>query len=1089
MYAHELFEQNKPRVVVTYPGRFQPFHQGHAGVFSQLQKKFGAENVFIATSNDQNSAKSPFNFSDKYQLMTAAGVPADKIIQTNAMYALPESIDPLNTIFITAVGAPDADRLNPDSVLKRDKKDKSGNIIKAAGSPGYYKKWDPSRDPVSADQHGYVIVIPEIKKSIRIGGQTYDVSHGTETRNLWNAVRDDEKSRLEFLSQLYGRPSSELANIFDKIQQTAKEDIAPGSSDSTSPIHGGQIYEQVVTEAARVARKPGQPAGSKKHSDLYTDENPKGTITGLKFATVEDARASVSKIRSSGRSHAHKIQAAVAMEQRARAAGKASAAAVYRKYINANKKTESVNQGVAEDKEKNHWYNAGVKDATRGAGPNPRTYLPTLKDKQAKHPEEVDFYMNGYKSVPQGVAEGSKMLSLDDKIKIYSKHKSQAQQAENRGDYTTADKHKKQASRIYSNIVNLHFGDDGKDAQNAANEYIRKSQAVAEGWSQKYKKSINCSHPRGFSQKAHCAGKRKHNESVETEMVCEDCGMCETHGDHSQDNLAEACWKGYHKEGMKTMFGKRYPNCVKNKNESLETYIRKGECPGCGERMVAESQLNEKQDACYHKVKSRYKVWPSAYASGALVQCRKKGAANWGNKNESITQEEYDQLDENLKKWFSDKWVRFGPDGKIRGPCARGSSSEGKPKCLPQSKAHALGKKGRASAGARKRKQDPDANRSGRAINVATKTKSNEGASGVIATKKQEQDPRYSMSLTKDVRPGQIEKNLRAFKLAEQADNNNLMFELFAKFLPLAMRDLGLTMLPKIVPELRIESTDGQASFGRFVDGEMIIQLAMANRHPVDILRTLAHELVHYKQKTLGKIKHDSGETGSPEENQANTIAGIIMRHFNKEYPDAVNMQPIDLNESQVTVNYGIGKNPGKLVKVGADGRVPHAKLHVNVNKKTAKKLGIPHLNENGDDEADEVKKQKNLIPFPKGTVKIDVSDVYDWYKLGMEISDLDDADPADFGKGPPQTVMAFGDEEQEHKYLPQLKRLGLKTHDIDENFADGRNPGDKGSLKAKVKGKVTMAKARAILKNKNSTPRAKQLAHWFINMNKGRNK
>ena len=43
-----------------------------------------------------------------------------------------------------------------------------------------------------------------------------------------------------------------------------------------------------------------------------------------------------------------------------------------------------------------------------------------------------------------------------------------------------------------------------------------------------------------------------------------------------------------------------------------------------------KDQLKEKQDACYRKVKSRYKVWPSAYASGALVQCRKKGAANWG---------------------------------------------------------------------------------------------------------------------------------------------------------------------------------------------------------------------------------------------------------------------------------------------------------------------------------------------------------------------------------------------------------------------------------------------------------------------------
>ena len=38
-----------------------------------------------------------------------------------------------------------------------------------------------------------------------------------------------------------------------------------------------------------------------------------------------------------------------------------------------------------------------------------------------------------------------------------------------------------------------------------------------------------------------------------------------------------------------------------------------------------------KKDACYHKVRSRYDVWPSAYASGALVKCRKVGASNWGN--------------------------------------------------------------------------------------------------------------------------------------------------------------------------------------------------------------------------------------------------------------------------------------------------------------------------------------------------------------------------------------------------------------------------------------------------------------------------
>jgi len=125
--------------------------------------------------------------------------------------------------------------------------------------------------------------------------------------------------------------------------------------------------------------------------------------------------------------------------------------------------------------------------------------------------------------------------------------------------------------------------------------------------------------------------------------------------------ITEKCWKGYEKKGMKTMFGKRVPNCVKKEDVDF--------CVNCGELVFAES------------------------------------------------------LNENLKKWFKDKWVRFGPDGKIRGDCARGSSKEGKPKCLPRSKANALGKKGRKSAASRKRRQDPSKNRRGKAKNVATKKK------------------------------------------------------------------------------------------------------------------------------------------------------------------------------------------------------------------------------------------------------------------------------------------------------------------------------------------------------------------------------
>jgi hypothetical protein len=110
---------------------------------------------------------------------------------------------------------------------------------------------------------------------------------------------------------------------------------------------------------------------------------------------------------------------------------------------------------------------------------------------------------------------------------------------------------------------------------------------ISEAWSQKYKSSINCSHPKGFSQRAHCAGKKKHNESREMEMVCEDCGMCQTHGNLNEikkgqkdSNGYTRCWPGKHAEGTKTgKNGGQVRNCVPN--ESIEESEGK-RCRQCG---------------------------------------------------------------------------------------------------------------------------------------------------------------------------------------------------------------------------------------------------------------------------------------------------------------------------------------------------------------------------------------------------------------------------------------------------------------------------------------------------------------------------
>jgi hypothetical protein len=63
----------------------------------------------------------------------------------------------------------------------------------------------------------------------------------------------------------------------------------------------------------------------------------------------------------------------------------------------------------------------------------------------------------------------------------------------------------------------------------------------------------------------------------------------------------------------------------------MRKYYRKSGC-GCNSCSKGYKKGGSVKDACYHKVKSRYKVFPSAYASGAIASCRKKGAKNWGNK-------------------------------------------------------------------------------------------------------------------------------------------------------------------------------------------------------------------------------------------------------------------------------------------------------------------------------------------------------------------------------------------------------------------------------------------------------------------------
>ena len=118
-------------------------------------------------------------------------------------------------------------------------------------------------------------------------------------------------------------------------------------------------------------------------------------------------------------------------------------------------------------------------------------------------------------------------------------------------------------------------------------------------------------------------------------------------------------------------------------------------------------------------------------------------------------------------------------------------------------------------------------------------------------------------------------------------------------FLPIAVKQLKLTSLPKIKLERNLEDTH-VPTFGRFENDDRIISLDIENRHPVDILRTLAHELTHYAQGERGELDDESWRTGSPEENEANAMAGVVMRVFNTEHPQYLKMKPISLPAPQI---------------------------------------------------------------------------------------------------------------------------------------------------------------------------------------------
>lgn len=114
--------------------------------------------------------------------------------------------------------------------------------------------------------------------------------------------------------------------------------------------------------------------------------------------------------------------------------------------------------------------------------------------------------------------------------------------------------------------------------------------------------------------------------------------------------------------------------------------------------------------------------------------------------------------------------------------------------------------------------------------------------------------------------------------------------KLAKEFLKFTIQELGLKTLPKSIKFEGDEYSAQHLTFGTYNPQTDEIVVVKGKRHPIDVLRTLAHELVHHKQREDNKELN--GEDGSDTENEANAKAGELMRKFRKVRPEIFNVGP-----------------------------------------------------------------------------------------------------------------------------------------------------------------------------------------------------
>jgi hypothetical protein len=1066
-------EVNKPKVtqtIVVYGGRFQPFHKGHYAAYERLVSEFGKGNVYIGTSNDMSSDKSPFSFKEKKEIATKMfGVPSSMFVKVNNPYRPKEILDKYDgkiTQYIAAVGQKDADRL------------RSGYFKPYKGKAGY-----------GYDEVGYYYPIPEEENPIsgtdvrkKLGSSNKDVAkkfflkaypsfdsgifkmitsklnedgmpggigiglvlpggyiNGASTGSKNEIIAEIENDVNEFITQ-YFKEETEAEKMglthlgggyYGKEGQPATHKSDDGKIRALTPAEASAEKQKHMAKGPNDAPVnqpkpnqqtkpvvPGQPTQDKKNKEKPAAE-PNGQTPGEQTPPPEQ-KLSGDELKSSAEKNAESGEESSEEKKQRENKEKLDKEIEHEKsdLSHEEKNAYEFLDGLPDEEKA-----AAIDDALNKRGVIEKIVQDTIVGGWlAKKGKQLGNFVKGIGSFLKSGRTGAHKDCSGAPAGPHAKGgwslgTNLAEDAESRRNYLSkldATGNKPDPSKKppvdKSKCKDVHYGDYQK--RDEKGERVYEEKPVYESGKKPDPAEFHKGSGQYLSNKAQPGGKDSKEEPFNIKELDPETGYFKR-----DDKYYDVKGKEVDKSGN-TLDSNGKPTQKKNfwgspKTQKVPVY--EDGLSHEQEQAAHEShhKAHEQQHAIKHTVMEGAAILGGALYGGAILGKLGLGAGHGAaaTGTEAASHGAAELAKHIVKDGIKHATFEMMGMENIGGMAGTGlgvSAVTGGMLEELYNEANML-----------LENNDKDANKK---FFSKLLRKMAEAYKGYKMTPEQKLESLKAYKLLKTKREKQDKKkslvNLIKENISESKQNS------INHFVEYATKKLKLSETPKITLLSGREYSEAKTSLGGYNPVSKEIYVAIEGRLTADILRTLAHEMVHRKQDELGLVKDEikDGATGSPIENQAHAVAGILMRNYgkiNKQiYNEDIN---IDVDKGD---NVLMGKFKNKKVVVKDIGKDDHGMPTINGKKAATFRLGDKGQNIFKKDEITQIEKESNLKPsFDEQIDELynDVENFIDDY-LG-EVSNVQISNTADVPDG---------------SFIPKGKKRKLNTAKSEDWYKNG---------------------------------------------------